>query len=112
MTVFVKDDLGLSAVGAFSIVTSLSCIAILASVALMNVISRDWVLEMTTNEELTIMNSQMRGIDQACQMIASGLAGLAISADKVRASAKLYFRLELPVCQACCIFLASKINNK
>ena len=97
MTVFVKDDLGLSAAGAFSIVTSLSCIAILASVALMNVISRDWVLEMTTNEELTAMNSKMRGIDQACQMIASGLAGLAISADKVRALTNLYFRLELPV---------------
>ena len=71
----------------------LSCIAILASVALMNAISRDWVLEMTTNHELTEINSKMTGIDQTCQMIASGLAGLAISADKDRSTTKLYFHL-------------------
>ena len=48
----------------------------------MNLISRDWALEVATNEELTSLNSWMRGIDQACMIIACGLAGLAISYNK------------------------------
>jgi len=48
----------------FAIVTTFSCFAILASVGLQNAISRDWVVEITTPEELTTMNAWMRSIGE------------------------------------------------
>ena len=82
MAFLLTDEVDFPAAGAFALVTFLSCISILASVGLMNLVSRDWALEVATNEELTSLNSWMRGIDQACMIIACGLAGLAISYNK------------------------------
>ena len=40
------------------------CKPTLASVALMNVVSRDWAVEIATDDELTVLNSWLRAIDQ------------------------------------------------
>jgi len=57
-----SDNIDISAWTVFAIVTTFSCFAILASVGLQNAISRDWVVEITTPEELTTMNAWMRSI--------------------------------------------------
>lgn len=82
MVCMLNGSLVLTTGGSFGLVTALSCVSILASVALMNAISRDWILEIASSEELTALNSWMRGIDQAMNIIASGLAGLCISYNK------------------------------
>ena len=123
--VFGSSDAVIPAWGLFTIVTVFSSIAvlgwfsnsliwlvdsipickpILASVALMNVVSRDWAVEIATDDELTVLNSWLRAIDQdrdtltwLCKIrlivlwplikgsliLASGLAGIAISYDKM-----------------------------
>ena len=48
----------------FSVVTFFSVVAILASVGLQNVISRDWVVEICSNDDLTVTNAWLRSIDQ------------------------------------------------
>ena len=49
--------------------------------------SRDYAVEISTPEELTGLNSKLRGIDQASLIFASGLAGLTVSYDKAIGSA-------------------------
>jgi len=81
--VFGSSEALIPAWGLFTIVTVFSSIAVLASVALMNVVSRDWAVEIATDDELTILNSWLRAIDQGSLILASGLAGIAISYDKM-----------------------------
>ena len=74
----------------------LSSIAILASAGLMNVISRDWAVEISTEDELTYLNAWLRSIDQgnsysccmcdnffsATLVLSAGLSGFAIAIDQ------------------------------
>jgi len=65
LTIILMDDMIEIPVWAvFTVVTFFSCIAILASVGLMNVISRDWVVEISDDDELTYLNAWLRSIDQ------------------------------------------------
>ena len=48
----------------FGLITSFSVVAILASVGLQNVISRDWVVEICSKDDLTLTNAWLRSIDQ------------------------------------------------
>merc|ERR1711962_1775060 len=79
--VFGSKDAIIPAWGLFTIVTVFSSVAVLASVALMNVVSRDWAVEIATDDELTVLNSWLQAIDQGSLILASGLAGIAISYD-------------------------------
>ena len=54
-----------------------------SKVALMNVVSRDWAIEISTPDELTVLNSWLRAIDQGCMILGCGLAGIAIAYDKM-----------------------------
>ena len=49
----------------------------------MNVVSRDWAIEISTSDELTVLNSWLRAIDQGCMILGCGLAGIAIAYDKM-----------------------------
>ena len=49
----------------------------------MNVVSRDWAIEISTPDELTVLNSWLRAIDQGCMILGCGLAGIAIAYDKM-----------------------------
>ena len=49
----------------------------------MNVVSRDWAIEISTADELTVLNSWLRAIDQGCMILGCGLAGIAIAYDKM-----------------------------
>ena len=49
----------------------------------MNVVSRDWAIEISTADELTVLNSWLRAIDQGCMILGCGLAGITIAYDKM-----------------------------
>jgi len=66
----------------FSVVTFFSVVAILASVGLQNVISRDWVVEICSNDDLTVTNAWLRSIDQATAIFSAAVAGITIAVDQ------------------------------
>ena len=48
----------------FAVVTFFSLTGTLASVGLQNVISKDWIVEICSNDDLTVTNAWLRLIDQ------------------------------------------------
>jgi len=98
------DNVEVSAWAVFAIVTTFSCFAILASVGLQNAISRDWVVEITTPEELTSMNAWMRSIDQATMVLSTALSGFSISLNQAwGAVAVASFNIFAMIIQAICL---------
>jgi len=64
---------------AFSIVTFFSCTACLASVGLMNAVSRDWAVEISSEDELTYLNAWLCSINQASLVLSAGLSGFLLA---------------------------------
>ncbi|CBY40637.1 unnamed protein product [Oikopleura dioica] len=99
-----SENVDISAWAVFAIVTAFSCFAILASVGLQNAISRDWVVEITTPEELTTMNAWMRSIDQATMVLSTALSGFSISLNQAwGAVAVASFNILAMIIQAICL---------